>query len=549
MTQSSILKRKAEAATGSSSEWLDSSRLLDNLPAMVAYFDSGLRFCYANRNYALRHGSTPQQLIGRHCEEFLTFDNRELLIAHLNQALGGEGATFTYDLAGLPVQADYAPDIRADGSIAGVIASLTILSQPSDLQSHIIASRAMFGDAFEQSPIGMAVVDTLGRVVRANNRFCDMLGRSQAELADIPFSEITHPDDINADMMLFGEVLAGSRDGYKIDKRYLRGDGAIVEAALTVSAIRNRAGEILRFISQIEDVTEQRQAERKLVESHAQLTLAMEAVPGGFWHMDIGSRRFETSERLAKFISGRDGEKLTLQDYLAQVPMEDRAGTDLGALIEGRVDRSSAEYRLDTVNGRRWIRCDRRLLRDAYGDPYAIVGVAIDFTKERQELLHSQQEAHTDALTGLLNRRGLAQHFKDIADRSSIAVLAVDLDGFKSVNDTIGHDAGDAVLVDTAAKLRSVVRSGDLVARLGGDEFAVILQEADQQRLEDVAQRINETLRRALTFGNATIVVRGSLGGILSSRRDAALVTLLTAADERLYKAKAAGKDTAWVAS
>jgi len=539
------MTKSKESAASAEGERFDVDHLLNNLPGLVAYLDRDLCYRYANKNYAAGHALRPQDLIGKRCETLCGENSRALVIDHLTRALGGESTTFSYELAGLPVQADYVPDLRSDGSVAGVIVSLTILSQPSDLRSHITASRAMFGDAFDQSPIGMAIVDTLGRVVQANDRFAAMLGRSQADLANIPFSEITHPDDINADMQLFREVLAGSRDGYKIDKRYLRGDGGIVEAALTVSAIRNRAGEILRFISQIEDVTEQRQAQRKLVESHAQLTLAMEAVPGGFWHMDIASRHFETSERLAKFISGRDGEKMTLPAYLAQVPMEDRAGTDLSALIEGRVDHSSAEYRLDTVNGRRWIRCDRRLLRDVYGDPYAIVGVAIDFTKERHELLSSQEEAYTDALTGLLNRRGLAQHFKEIDDRAAIAVLAVDLDGFKSINDTIGHDAGDAVLVDTARKLRSIVRSGDLVARLGGDEFAVILLEADQQWLQQVAQRVNEAMRQALTFGKARIVVRGSVGGVLSSRRDAALVTLLTAADERLYKAKAAGKDTA----
>ncbi|MET0747349.1 MAG: diguanylate cyclase [Rhizobium sp.] len=548
MAKPSRVKSK-ESVTAINRAPLDPLRLLDNLPGLVAYLDSDMRYRYANKNYAARHGLMPQDIIGKRWEEIFGSDNKELVVDHLTQALGGEPVTFVYELAGLAVQADYAPDRRDDGSVAGVIGSLTILSQPSDLQSHITASRAMFGDAFEQSPIGMAVVDTLGRVVRTNNKFAAMLGRSHAELANMPFRDITHPDDVNADTQLFQEVLTGSRDGYKIDKRYLRRDGGIVETALTVSAIRNRAGDILRFISQIEDVTEQRQAERKLVESHAQLKLAMEAVQGGFWHMDIGTRRFETSERLTKFISGRDGEKMALTAYLAQVPMEDRGGTDLSALIEGRVDHSSAEYRLDTINGRRWIRCDRRLLRDAYGDPYAIVGVAIDFTKERQDLLRSQEQAHTDALTGLLNRRGLAQHFKEIDDRGAVAVLAVDLDGFKAINDTIGHDAGDAVLVETATKLRSVVRSGDLVARLGGDEFAVILLHADKSLLQQVAQRINDVLRQAVPFGEATVVVRGSVGGVMSSRRDAALVTLLTAADERLYKAKAAGKDTACIIS
>jgi GGDEF domain-containing protein len=131
----------------------------------------------------------------------------------------------------------------------------------------------------------------------------------------------------------------------------------------------------------------------------------MEAVRGGFWHMDVAQKKFETSDRLAQFIGGSEAALLDLQRYVEKINSADGASADLTPLLDGEVDQSVAEYRLMTVNGERWMRCDRRLLRDEAGHPKRIV--VIDFTDEKTRLDHFERSAETDALTGLLNRRGL----------------------------------------------------------------------------------------------------------------------------------------------
>ncbi len=142
--------------------------------------------------------------------------------------------------------------------------------------------------------------------------------------------------------------------------------------------MRDAVGNIVQLLSQVQDISAQKESERQLAEKAAQLELAMEAVRGGFWHMDVAAGRFETSERLAQFIGGPGAGRLDLELYLARVNPSDMASADLTPLLLGEVDHSCAEYRLNTVFGERWMRCDRRLLRNPDGTPRRIVGVAID---------------------------------------------------------------------------------------------------------------------------------------------------------------------------
>ncbi|WP_311273386.1 MULTISPECIES: diguanylate cyclase domain-containing protein [unclassified Rhizobium] len=400
---------------------------------------------------------------------------------------------------------------------------------------------ALFDFAFTHAPIGVAIVDVEGRILRANDAFSKLVGISHAALHQTPFAEFTHPDDLEADLILFREVLAGMRDGYKIEKRYVRPDGRIVEVIIHIAAMRDSSGKVIRFLSQIEDITVHKEHERQLAEKAAQLQLAMEAVRGGFWHMDVATETFETSDRLAAFIGGPEAARLDLQRYLEKVNPEDSLAADLTPLLSGAVEQSVAEYRLDTVFGEKWMRCDRRLVRDPNGKPRRIVGVAIDFTDEHRRLEASERNAESDALTGFLNRRGLANRYGRMTTSSGIGVLAIDLDGFKQVNDTLGHPAGDAVLEETARRLRLCIRQTDLAARFGGDEFVLVIA-GDRQAVEDVAERAVLAMRQTINLGEARADVRVTVGGIWSDAK-VDLARLVSQADAILYSAKARGKD------
>lgn len=400
---------------------------------------------------------------------------------------------------------------------------------------------ALFDFAFDHAPIGIALVDTSACIIRGNAAFAALVGRPLDEVTGMSFAQFTHSEDLEADLILFQDVLDGRRDGYSVEKRYVRPDGELVHVLIHIAAMRDEAGDVIRLISQIQNITHHKEYERQLAERAAQLELALEAVRGGFWYMDVGTRKFETSERLAQFIAGPTAARLDLENYLKRINVDDGASADLTPLLAGDVDQAVAEYRLETVAGERWMRCDRRLLRDGNGAPFRIVGMAIDFTEEHNRFVDLERTSQRDALTGLLNRRGLTASFSKLTAAHGYSVLAVDLDGFKQINDLHGHSAGDAVLVETARRLLSCVRGADLVCRTGGDEFVLVVEGTDDAG-KAVAERVVAKMRAPVRLNQSCVEVRASVGGLWRNA-GANLEQLVSGADKLLYEAKARGKD------
>ncbi|MBV9410236.1 MAG: GGDEF domain-containing protein, partial [Acidimicrobiia bacterium] len=166
-------------------------------------------------------------------------------------------------------------------------------------------------------------------------------------------------------------------------------------------------------------------------------------------------------------------------------------------------------------------------------------------TELRAQERELRQQALHDPLTGLANRSLFGERVREaIADKhETTAVVFIDLDDFKSVNDTFGHPAGDEVLRVTAARIRDCLRPSDTAARLGGDEFAVLLPDVpDASRAMTVAQRIREAVEVPVAAGNHIIVVGASLGVSLGTAESVRIEDMLERADAAMYRVKAAGK-------
>ncbi|MDJ0337377.1 EAL domain-containing protein [Cryobacterium sp. PH31-O1] len=158
-----------------------------------------------------------------------------------------------------------------------------------------------------------------------------------------------------------------------------------------------------------------------------------------------------------------------------------------------------------------------------------------------------EQMAKTDALTGLANRILLNERIQEALQNSTAsgkapAVLVLDLDSFKAINDTLGHGAGDAVLVEVATRLLSAVRATDTVARLGGDEFAVVITESTQNEILQIAHRASEKLQDSLRIGSETVWAMASIGVCISAPGDSA-ESLMRDADIAMYQAKGQGRN------
>ncbi len=233
------------------------------------------------------------------------------------------------------------------------------------LRENAQARLALFDFAFEHAPVGIVFHDVAGRIRRANQAFSRLVGIPLDTLQGMSFKKFAHPDDLDRDETLFNAVIEGTRDGYSIEKRYINHQGAIVHVVIHLTAMRDAVGNIVQLLSQVQDISAQKESERQLAEKAAQLELAMEAVRGGFWHMDVAAGRFETSERLAQFIGGpalggsisnsiwRGSIPATWPPLISRLCFWAKSITPVPSI--GSTPCSARE---------RWMRCDRRLLRN-----------------------------------------------------------------------------------------------------------------------------------------------------------------------------------------
>lgn len=194
-----------------------------------------------------------------------------------------------------------------------------------------------------------------------------------------------------------------------------------------------------------------------------------------------------------------------------------------------------------------WLHIDA--IRDEEGELQYYVGVFSDASRHAEVRARLQHLAYHDVLTGLPNRQLLLEHLEHALGRAQrghgFALLYVDLDGFKDINDTLGHSVGDALLVAAARRLREGLREADVVARIGGDEFVILLPDiAEEEAAAGVADKIQELFRAPLEVEGREFHLRASIGISMAPRDGSSADALMVAADSAMYLAKDAGKGT-----
>jgi diguanylate cyclase (GGDEF)-like protein/PAS domain S-box-containing protein len=302
------------------------------------------------------------------------------------------------------------------------------------------------------------------------------------------------------------------------------------------------------FFVLVTDITERRRAEQALAVAEARFRKLFDSAPIGMFLVDHDGRLVEINPAGAQLL-GSTREAL-LGRTTASISHPDDAPESQAkrrALFAGELDSYTLEKRyVRDDGGIVWAQLDVRLMDGLPGLPPLALGQVQDITERR---LHQQQLehlAHHDPLTGLLNRRGLAEALaRQCAevDRygAAGALLVIDLDRFKPVNDAFGHQAGDDLISEIGARLRSRLRESDVVARLGGDEFAVILPRGGAQEADRVAHSLLEVLRAIPDVGGE-IPVTASIGTapfMPGVPGDAVLIN----ADHAMYEVKSAGGD------
>jgi diguanylate cyclase (GGDEF)-like protein len=301
-----------------------------------------------------------------------------------------------------------------------------------------------------------------------------------------------------------------------------------------------------------DELAERNGIERTLRESEVRFRSILDHAPIGIALISLDGCFIEANRALCDLVGypperllGMSFQQITHPDDLAR----DLANVEL--LIKGELASYRTEKRYLRSDGKTvWIQLSASLLRDAGGEPLHFIAQIEDINERVKSAERIKHLAYYDSLTGLPNRRLLADRLRQALAQAkrharSLAVMYLDLDNFKHINDTLGHDIGDELLKEVAARIEHCIRGADTACRLGGDEFIVVLSEMRSSAdAAAVAQKVLNALRKPIHAGNCTLHVSASIGiALFPSAGIAEAKELMKRADAAMYAAKRAGRN------
>ncbi len=416
-------------------------------------------------------------------------------------------------------------------------------------------SESIFNSLIELSPIGVGISSD-GVTVNANQIFLKMFGYDAlTELRGKPLLELIAPQSREA----VSERVKRRALGLPVENLYetmgLRRDGT--EFPMLVSAKRMETPEGPRTLSFFIDLTEQKRNEQALQASNDMLHTVIENAPLRIFWKDRESRYLGCNTAFARDaglssppeLIGRDDFQMGWRDQAALYREDDRR------TMASDMPKLAFEEPQTTPDGKEiWLRTSKVPLHDAQGSVIGVLGIYDDITEQKKTGAQIHQLAFFDPLTGLPNRRLLLDRLQQAfavgaRNQQHGAVLFIDLDNFKTLNDSKGHDVGDMLLVEVADRLNSCVRDGDTVSRQGGDEFVVVLESLSGLQAEAatqadiVAEKIRSTLGLPYQLNEHLFYTSPSIGVVLFLGHENSMEAILKHADTAMYQAKAAGRN------
>lgn len=512
------------------------STIIDNTLDGLLVIDLNGQVVFANRAAETLFGLGVEELIGRDFGiPFVTDGRTEIYLRHAdNHMVVTEMSVVNSDWLGQPAY----------------LAALRDVTERLEAETALKQSEEQFRLMFELAPIGMALADPDGLFIKANQSLCNMLGYTEAELKSLSLTEITASEDLSMVRAFMRQLRAGDLSSGQLEHRHLTKQGTYLHTLHHTTLLRDEQNNPLQWVSQFVDITDRKQAEAALQIQEEQYRRIVETSAEGIWVLDQQGVVQFANQQIAVML----GYPLeTLQDtsvfqfvHQHDIPLlQDK----LAARRQGVQERY--DFRFRRYDGSDlWVIVSETPLVDDKGNYIGVLGMITDITERKLAEEQIRHIALYDPLTDLPNRSLFLDRLGHTIRRAKrrgtgylFAVLFLDLDRFKLVNDSLGHLAGDELLVAIARRLEACLRPSDTLARLGGDEFTVLLEnlvsEADAIH---IAERINQTLQHPFNLNSHEVFINTSIGIALSHNGYSYPEEFLRDADTAMYQAKALGK-------
>ncbi len=429
---------------------------------------------------------------------------------------------------------------------------------PSDTSAEIScdarSAEAMYRGMFENATVGIFQTTASGHYLNCNAALALIYGYASAQELKESVRDIKRQLYVEDETRpRFIRLMSENDFVREFEARIYRKDGSIIWITETARAVRDAQGRFLYYEGFVADITARKQTEEALRDSEERYALAMRGASDGIWDWNLRTGQIYFSARWKEMLGARDPEIGSLpQEWFQRVHPDDLESVQaaISSHREGITPHFQIEHRMCHADGRYlWMLTRGAVTRDSAGKATRMAGSQSDITTRKQAEEQLLRDALHDGLTGLPNRvlfadrleRSIARTARDQSHH--YAVLFLDIDRFKIINDSLGHVAGDTLLVEFAKRLSNCLRPSDTVARLGGDEFTILLD--DPKEPDDavsVADRILEGVRKPFVLGNQEVYVTTSIGIATSGTGYSRPQDVLRDADTAMYRAKALGK-------
>ena len=528
--------------------------ITDNLPALVAYIDPEHQFRFANEKHREWFGHDPFSMVGRHVAEVLGEGAYAAMKGNLDKALAGERVQWARsvrrDGGERHLLVEYIPDMAPDATVRGCYTLTMDITERRAAELEIARSEQRMAALTNAIPAMVGYFDMQETCLFANDAGLRSLGVDRARIPGINMRAALGESVYAQHEPFVREVLQGRRARLE-GKVGFAGRTAHFQAHLIPD--RSDGGAQRGFYLMTFDITALKEAEARRAKLEGQLRAITDNLPVAITYLDAEQRyRFVNRTGLEWLCRPADQViGLRIGDILRPIAYERRREA-----IEQGLTGKRVTFEAESITGD-----VTRILHYAYipdiesdGRVAGLYGLATDVSALKSVEKQLSLLVRSDVLTGVANRYAFNESFPLALSRarramSGLALMYLDIDHFKGINDTLGHAAGDEVLKAFASRLQQSVRVTDTVARLGGDEFVVVLEgvnHADEARI--VARKIVASVAKPLEVEGRTLALTTSIG--IAFRREilaadaATSEAMIGRADAALYAAKKAGRNT-----
>ena len=530
-------------------------QLIEAIPNPVFFKDAEGRYLGCNQAFE-RYVDRPRaEIIGRTVMDILPSESAETSIMFDTRLFDRPGtqayeAHFGADKHGnrRDVIVNKATFYDPTGAVAGLVGVIVDITQRKQLEAEMRASNERLRAVIHSAPLAIIARDR-DRVIRMWNPAAERIfGWKEAEVLNTTTSIV--PAHLKAEVERSrlraeaGETIL-LEETQRIDRH-----GRLIDVAVSISPVYGAERRVDGTMVVIEDISRRKQAEAALRESETQLRLAMEAGQLGMWYWECDTDRFTCSETLSSLFGRAHQPAVDYRVLKGMLHPEDRElfqATFRHAVKQG--NDFTVDYRVVWPDGsEHWISNRGQVHRGEDGRARRVLGVAMEITDRKVAEQRIAHMAHHDALTGLPNRVLLRDRVQQAIARAhrngtQMAVLFIDLDRFKTINDSLGHQLGDRLLQSVASRILVCVREGDTVSRVGGDEFVIVIPEIENAAdASAVAGKVLEVLGNSFHLHGNDLHVAASIGISLYPSDGLDAETLMRNADTAMYHAKDSGR-------